>query len=106
MKYQRGQNVWVIGQLEGEQYKGFLGKVTSVREHLTYAYMVLFANGEQNAFREDELAPADVRVIEGNVGMTSGFEYLTIGGEYIGLPFRDLLGKNVHITIVVREDAR
>jgi hypothetical protein len=38
--------------------------------------------------------------------MTSGFEYLTIGGEYIGLPFRDLLGKNVHITIVVREDAR
>jgi hypothetical protein len=96
-----GQHVWVVEGAEFyDEFKDKLGTVVGTVTDDSHPYDVIFGYEQQGAFREDELAPADVRGIEGVVGVRGP---LFVGDTYLPDILRDNAGKHVTVTIVVKE---
>lgn len=101
-KFSVGQRVKVVKEKYLSNDDSAIGKVgTITRPYGSDAWFVEFDDyGVVNCwYEEDEIVAANVRIIEGVVG--DDLAYLTVGGEHIGLPFRDVVKRKVRVTIEV-----
>jgi len=93
MKYKEGDKVKVIENNSGlgvyDKYIGQVGKVTGVIKHITYPYDVLFGDGKESDWKEEELSV----VTRGRPSKPKPVKFIAIYDEEDGDPTKKFVSK-------------